>query len=113
MFYSKRYSRNYLSGLVAAVLAVPGVSVFPAAPAHAQTGCDSRAAVIEGLKQTFQENPVAIGVEQSGNLVELLTADDGDSWTLVVTRPDGISCIAAAGENWSEIQGKTEEGAPS
>lgn len=90
-----------MAGAALAAIFAVGVSVNPA---HARTGCDSRATIIDGLKDVFQETPVAVGMEQSGNVVELLRARDGTSWTLVITRPDGISCIAAAGEHWNEIE---------
>ena len=43
---------------------------------------------------------MGVGIGASGEaLYELFVADTG-TWTILVTRPDGTSCIAASGESW-------------
>ena len=72
--------------------------------AFAQTPCDLRANVLSHLKSKYKEDPVAIGLSNAGGVVELITADDGKTWTLIVTHPTGVACLIAAGEAWETIK---------
>ena len=44
------------------------------------------------------EAPVAVGVTNNGGLVEVLSTGDGNTWSMIITSPQGISCLVAAGE---------------
>ncbi len=39
----------------------------------------------------------------SGALVELLTTKDGTTWTIILTSPQGRSCLIASGEGWRPL----------
>jgi len=41
-----------------------------------------------------------LGVTAQGALVEVLSADEGETWTIILTTPQGRSCLVAAGEGW-------------
>ena len=43
-----------------------------------------------------------MALTSAGTLLEVLTADDGATWTIIVSRPDGLSCVVAAGQNWQD-----------
>ena len=84
-----------------------GVLVF-SAPAGTveQAGtatCESRAAVLDFLSTKYAEAPVAKGVAKNGGLVEVLTSDAGSTFTIIVTRPDGVTCMVAAGRGWESL----------
>ncbi len=64
--------------------------------------CQARDALLSKLEQKYKEVPVAIGVSRGG-LVELLTTDDGFTWTIILTLPKGVSCMVAAGEGWRPL----------
>lgn len=72
-------------------------------PAWAQVPCDKRSNVLAHLKSKYQENPIAIGLSNTGGVVELITADDGKTWTLIISTPNGMACLIAAGESWESI----------
>lgn len=75
-----------------------------AMPASAQSldrQCAKRQTVISSLKDRYSETPVAIGLDNKGALVEVLSAEEGETWTILVTMPNGTSCVVAAGENWT------------
>jgi hypothetical protein len=65
--------------------------------------CHSHADLAAMLNQKYSEAPSAVGVQANGHLVEVFASNDGTSWTIVVTRPDGVSCIVAVGENWETV----------
>ncbi len=68
--------------------------------AVAQTQCNERAEVLKLLAQKYKEAPIAAGVTSTGGLVEVLTNGKGETWTIIVTSPEGTSCLVAAGEGW-------------
>ena len=74
--------------------------------AAAQPQCNERDNVLELLAEKYKEAPVAAGVTNTGGLVEVLSAAKGDTWTIIVTTPEGTSCLIAAGEGW-----RTKDGA--
>jgi len=55
------------------------------------------------LAKKYQERRVAVGVTSAGGLVEVLTSADGGTWTILVTAPNGQSCIVSAGEGWRVV----------
>lgn len=72
--------------------------------AAAETQCDERENVLKLLSKKYKENPVAIGVTNNGGLVEVLSANEGSTWSIIVTTPKGMSCLVAAGEGWRDIE---------
>ncbi len=79
----------------------------PEAVAQAQSQpqqCDQRTKVLGHLAHKYKEAPVAVGVTSSGSLVEILTTNDGETWTIILSTPNGTSCLVAAGEGWRSLQ---------
>lgn len=83
------------TALCAAVAVLLPVSAY-AAPA----ACSPRKDVLSQLADKFKEAPVAVGLANNGGLLEVLTAGDGATWTIIITMPNGVSCLVAAGEDW-------------
>lgn len=81
-----------LEALVMLVAAQPTESV-----------CAEREALMTSLSREYSEAPNAVGLANNGSVVELLTSRDGRTWTLLMTRPDGTSCVVAAGEAWDQM----------
>ena len=65
--------------------------------------CDRRAKVLGHLAQKYKEAPIAVGVTSSGGIVEVLTTGDGETWTIILSDPNGTSCLIAAGEGWRSL----------
>ncbi len=61
------------------------------------------------LQRNFLEAPVAIAIANNGALIELYAKRDKSSWTLVMTRPGGTSCVLVAGEEWNELPIREED----
>ncbi len=91
-----------LGGLGATALAVALVVGFRAT-ASAQSVCTTHAEVIKQLGNRHSEAPVAIGLSGSGGVVEVFATSDGSTWTMIITMPDGTSCMMAAGEAWENL----------
>jgi hypothetical protein len=43
-----------------------------------------------------------MGVTTGGGIVEVYALPEG-SWTLVMTQPNGMSCLIAAGQAWETL----------
>ena len=78
-------------------MAFCAAALIPTAAASAEV-CDQRTKVLGQLARKYQEAPVAIGVTDTGGLVEVLATSDGSTWTIIVTTPQGVSCLLATGE---------------
>ncbi len=65
-----------------------------------QSPCNQRDKVLGHLAQKYQELPVAVGVTNRGALVEVLSTEDGKTWTIIISSPDGQACMVASGEGW-------------
>lgn len=77
---------------------------FGIAPfAHAQSQCDKRDKILELLATKYTEAPVALGVTNNGGLVEVTSAPDGTTWSIIVTGPNGKTCLVVAGEGWRRL----------
>ncbi len=104
----RRISFRAAAFLVFALLAV-GALPLGSGPAWAQgapAACGARDGLLNQLAQKYGEVPVAIGVTGGvggGALIELLTAKDGLTWTIILTSPQGLSCLIASGEGWRPL----------
>ncbi len=74
--------------------------ILTALPASAQSGALPRADVVDQLGARYAEVQKAVGVTDDGGVIEVFATDDGSTWTLVLTKPDGTSRVIAAGEIW-------------
>lgn len=73
-------------------------------PAVAQENvCGKREKIVARLENGYQEFNSAMGMSTNGGLVELFTSEEG-TWTLMLTQPDGVSCLIAAGQNWESLK---------
>ena len=88
--------------LAVAVIGMIAAISQPAA-AQQQPACTSRADVISHLGKKYSENPVAIGLANNGGVIEVLSSRAGASWTIIITMPNGTTCMIAAGENWEDV----------
>jgi len=64
--------------------------------------CGSRADFIKALSDKYQETGKALGIAGQVNLVEIFASKAG-TWTILVTTPEGKSCIIAAGSSWEDL----------
>jgi len=78
--------------------------VLASSSAFAAPQCNSRDKVLALLSETYSEAPVAVGVTNNGGLVEVLSTGDGNTWSMIITSPQGMSCLVAAGEGWLLIE---------
>ena len=73
------------------------------APASAAPICVTHKNVVEQLANGFSEVPIAIALTRDGNVIEVFSGGDRATWTIVMTRPDGMSCLVASGDSWENL----------
>ena len=107
-----RFALTRIKAMGAAIVLI-AMSAIPAAAATASPPCAPRPELLKQLSKRFNEQPVALGLTNSGSLIEVLTSDDGSTWTIMITQPNGPSCLVAAGASWEELKhaAKGERGA--
>ena len=64
--------------------------------------CDERSAVVATLEKTYSETPVSMGLASNGAIIEILASPSG-TFTIILTRPNGLTCVMAAGESWEDL----------
>ena len=90
--------------IVCAVVVLAGVQLASVTADAASPQCGPRTALLDQLAKQYKEAPTAVGLSNSGALVEVLTSTDGTTWTILVTGPDGTSCLAVAGQEWQVLK---------
>ena len=77
-----------------------------ATPAFAQMVCGNHTDIEKRLQTGYQEVRTGVGLAGNGGLIELYTSKKG-TFTIVLTRPNGMSCLMAVGENWEQVKEPT------
>ncbi len=100
----RRISFRAAAFVVLGLLAVGALPLWsePAFAQGAPATCQARDSLLTQLEQKYGEVPMAIGVAD-GALIELLTAKDGITWTIILTSPKGMSCLIASGDGWQPL----------
>ncbi len=86
---------------IAALASLAGA--FFISPAYAENLCAGRAEIINHLARQFSEIPNAIATVNEREVIEVLVSPEHGSWTMIVSRSDGTSCVLAAGEDWQRL----------
>lgn len=83
-----------------------GLLAFPfvAEPAFGQTACSERESMSVELEKTFDETLTAFGLTPDGKVVEVHVSPESGSWTMLISFPDGMSCVSAFGSGWQQLK---------
>lgn len=85
------------------------VAAFSLPASAREIVCPPTETLIAGLVGKYAEQPVALGMAENGTaLVHLFKSKDGATWTVIVSYPNGHSCMIAAGEDWREYEAEPE-----
>ena len=93
-----------------------GVALLYPSPSHGLTAgtqsqiCDDRTTILSHLANRYAEAPIALGRASNGGLIEVLTSTTGSTFTIIITMPNGRSCMMAAGEFWEAMPNPSRRG---
>jgi len=86
-----------------AILGFAGVILSWTGPASAQQACATHEDATKRLEKQFDERVVGRGLASAGKrMLELFVSDKG-SWTVVLSEPNGRSCVLVSGESWQQL----------
>jgi len=88
---------------LALVVSTVSLMLWGQSAAAQQPACTERMEVLKHLSAEYSESPVAMGVANNGGVIEILSSKKGKSWTIILTMPNGMTCMIAAGENWESL----------
>lgn len=101
----RKTSPKLRDGLLAMLMLASAVMF--AVPARAETPTLTngvpRAEVVKVLGERYAETPVSMGLAQNGGVIEVFTTRDGETWTIVLTMPNGTSRVIGSGESWTSV----------
>lgn len=106
-------SARTIRGIGLALFLAASAGAAAAGPIDARHGhggmpCGDRDAILDHLRAAYDETPVAIGLDARGRVVEILAAESG-SWTMLVTLPNGLSCLAGSGDAFEMIAPSSDD----
>ncbi len=84
------------------ILGFVGATLSSTGPANAQQVCLTHEAATKQLEKKFDERVVGRGLANAGKAMFELFVSEKGSWTVVVSEPNGRSCILASGESWQQ-----------
>ncbi len=79
-----------------------GIMVLAAQQAHARN-CAPREDVVRRLAETYGETRQGIGIARQGTVMEVYASDQTGSWTVTMTRPDGMICLVVSGQAYEAM----------
>ena len=93
--------------LILALLTSLGIAA--AAPVVANPNCGQRDAVVEKLSNQYKEQLTVGGLQKRQSVqavMEIWASEETGTFTVLITNPQGISCIVAAGTDFFEADSK-------
>lgn len=87
--------RRILTSLTLLVVSLPTIVA-------AQTHCANRDQVIQRLETGYGEEFAGGGVQNAKRIFEVWFSEEKGTWTILMTKADGTTCIMASGTNWRE-----------
>jgi len=86
--------RSRLAFFTAAIMAV----FLCAQPAAAM--CGKRVDIVAELIKKYNEKQIGMGLSADGKLIEIFVAKGTGGFTILLSTPDGASCVVSYGKAW-------------
>lgn len=81
-----------------------GATLTMTLPAQSQSNnCAPREAVVGRLSESYGESRQSIGLAAGNRVVEMYASPETGTWTLLMTLPDGLTCILGAGQAFERL----------
>lgn len=74
------------------------ISSAPSAQASPTNICAPRDKVVDKLATDYGESRQSIGLGRDNAVVEVFASPTSGTWTITVTRADGMTCLVASGQ---------------
>lgn len=90
--------------VAAACLACAQTTLSATAVEAAQ--CAARTHVKAQLSQRFGENLTAVSAPRRGSVLEIYASRNAETWTVMLSLPEGLSCLVAAGRGSTTLESR-------
>lgn len=90
------------TSLISAV-ALVCTALAPVVTHAADQACAPRDDILNHLKSKYNEERRSIGLTSNNTVLEVYASIDGDTWSVVMSYPDGTSCVMAVGSAFEQI----------
>ncbi|SCZ38593.1 hypothetical protein [Afifella marina] len=97
-----RIVRSAVLAAAAAAAAALSTSAMATSPMLSVPKCAEHDDMVRILAKEYKEAPKALGLVGGQRVMQVFVSKQG-TWTIVVTRTSGDTCIVAAGQNWEEV----------
>lgn len=94
----------------AIILIFGAVTLAKPANAQMQLTCLDREMLIQRLETRYNESLNGAGLQGSKIILEIWSSKESGNFTILVTKPDGKSCIVASGLNWHTFDSPAKAG---
>ena len=92
-------ARKYIIALVGFLLG--SLCLSNSADAQSAGIIVDREAVAKELSEKHREKTVGMGLADNGGVLELFTSEGGETWTVLLTMPNGASFVVGTGKAWA------------
>ena len=79
------------------------ISLLPVTAEAQNNNCGPREKVLTTLAEKYQETRRSIGLATQGRVMEVFASEESGSWTIIVTMPNGITCLVASGQAFEAV----------
>ncbi len=95
--------------LLISSLMVMGVALSgQAQAAHLSGFCADHDEAVKRLQQRYGERQIAVGLTSGGTILEVLATRTGSSWSVLITNPNGRSCLVVFGSDLTALPVPTD-----
>ena len=81
-----------------------GLCMFASSSSAQNMRCADRNEVIDKLHKKYGETRQSIGINRTSGVVETYASHETGTWTILLTLPNGQTCMIAAGENYEVVE---------
>ena len=92
----------HLAGLTAAAAALLAMTTDVAA-APSVSNCAPHDRVVTRLNEGYGETRRSVGIAADQTMIEVFASAETGSWTMTVTPPGGLTCLAASGSAFEAV----------
>lgn len=75
-------------------------AIFASAVHAQQAQCAPTAQVLDALVNKYGEQQITHGATPSGAIIQVWANAETGTWSAIVHRPDGVSCLVASGDSF-------------
>ena len=106
-YFMTQYMQNMMLALCMGIL---GLTIIAKSAQSAPSKCAQRTVIVTKLNETFGERRQSVGLTPTGEAFEMFAHPQTGTWTIILTLPNGTSCMMASGTAYQAINTPAGQG---